>query len=144
GPGDLGVLGAGATERHRSHHNPGVVHRDEELGLVSAASGSQQLLVVIRIDVDQPVIGVGGQRDGTGRLVFRRSGQSNRIITHDCQYPPRPRQLVFRLDLSEPLALTYSCTCDAGWSSSVARWAHNPEVAGSNPAPATSTRCSHL
>ena len=27
---------------------------------------------------------------------------------------------------------------DAGWSSSVARWAHNPEVAGSNPVPATS------
>src|ERR1700748_3748523 len=29
---------------------------------------------------------------------------------------------------------------DAGWSSSVARWAHNPEVAGSNPAPATKVR----
>ena len=27
---------------------------------------------------------------------------------------------------------------DAGWSSSVARWDHNPEVVGSNPAPATS------
>lgn len=26
---------------------------------------------------------------------------------------------------------------NAGWSSSVARWAHNPEVAGSNPVPAT-------
>ena len=26
---------------------------------------------------------------------------------------------------------------DAGWSSLEARWAHNPEVAGSNPAPAT-------
>ena len=25
----------------------------------------------------------------------------------------------------------------AGWSSPVARWAHNPTVAGSNPAPAT-------
>ena len=25
-----------------------------------------------------------------------------------------------------------------GWSSSVARWAHNPEVHGSNPCPATS------
>ena len=25
----------------------------------------------------------------------------------------------------------------AGWSSSVARWAHNPEVVGSNPTPAT-------
>src|ERR1700761_8795630 len=25
----------------------------------------------------------------------------------------------------------------AGWSSPVARWAHNPKVAGSNPAPAT-------
>ena len=31
----------------------------------------------------------------------------------------------------------YDCTSDAGWSSSVARWAHNPEVVGSNPAPAT-------
>src|SRR6185436_4290746 len=30
----------------------------------------------------------------------------------------------------------------AGWSSPVARWAHNPKVAGSNPAPATKLRCS--
>ena len=31
-----------------------------------------------------------------------------------------------------------SCyTKPAGWSSPVARWAHNPKVAGSNPAPAT-------
>ena len=30
---------------------------------------------------------------------------------------------------------------DAGWSSSVARRAHNPEVAGSNPAPATTQNC---
>jgi hypothetical protein len=27
--------------------------------------------------------------------------------------------------------------CDAGWSSPVARWAHNPKVGGSNPPPAT-------
>ena len=26
---------------------------------------------------------------------------------------------------------------DAGWSSLVARWAHNPKVGGSNPPPAT-------
>ena len=26
---------------------------------------------------------------------------------------------------------------DAGWRSSAARWAHNPQVAGSNPVPAT-------
>src|SRR6185369_16508508 len=29
---------------------------------------------------------------------------------------------------------------DAGWSSLVARWAHNPKVAGSNPAPATNEK----
>ena len=29
---------------------------------------------------------------------------------------------------------------DAGWSSLVARWAHNPKVAGSNPAPATNMK----
>ena len=42
---------------------------------------------------------------------------------------PRPRKVMFT---------------DAGWSSSVARWAHNPEVAGSNPVPATDrqARCS--
>ena len=28
----------------------------------------------------------------------------------------------------------------AGWSNLVARWAHNPEVVGSNPAPATMVR----
>src|ERR1700756_4989757 len=31
----------------------------------------------------------------------------------------------------------YTPRRDAGWSSQVARRAHNPEVAGSNPAPAT-------
>src|SRR5689334_22963361 len=39
--------------------------------------------------------------------------------------------------LPAPAADTYAVFTDAGWSSSVARWAHNPEVAGSNPAPAT-------
>ena len=39
------------------------------------------------------------------------------------------------LDLRADVRL---CTADAGWSSSVARWAHNPEVTGSNPVPATS------
>ena len=44
---------------------------------------------------------------------------------------------------SRPLCLTSInsggkvLTTDAGWSSSVARRAHNPEVAGSNPVPAT-------
>ena len=32
---------------------------------------------------------------------------------------------------------TISTSTDAGWSSLVARRAHNPKVAGSNPAPAT-------
>src|SRR5687767_14712678 len=35
----------------------------------------------------------------------------------------------------EPLG--YGTSVTAGWSSPVARWAHNPKVAGSNPAPAT-------
>ena len=31
----------------------------------------------------------------------------------------------------------YNFLIDAGWSSPVARWAHNPKVDGSNPSPAT-------
>src|SRR5438477_11868644 len=38
------------------------------------------------------------------------------------------------VDNHAPLAVP---TNVAGWSSLVARWAHNPKVAGSNPAPAT-------
>ena len=40
--------------------------------------------------------------------------------------------------LAAPLAAWYNRKVVAGWSSPVARWAHNPKVAGSNPAPATS------
>ena len=39
-----------------------------------------------------------------------------------------------RIPLSPPFNLLYNI---AGWSSLVARWAHNPKVVGSNPAPAT-------
>ncbi len=40
-------------------------------------------------------------------------------------------------------AWSYNCCRDAGWSSQVARRAHNPEVAGSNPAPATHKSPAH-
>ena len=46
--------------------------------------------------------------------------------------PPHSRPIWVRRSASRKVVFT-----DAGWSSSVARWAHNPEVAGSNPAPAT-------
>src|SRR4051812_10656211 len=38
---------------------------------------------------------------------------------------------------NKSLARFAGLTIDAGWSSLVARRAHNPKVAGSNPAPAT-------
>ena len=40
-------------------------------------------------------------------------------------------------ELIHRLGPRYRCQHAAGWSSSVARRAHNPKVAGSNPAPAT-------
>jgi hypothetical protein len=36
-----------------------------------------------------------------------------------------------------PCAIMYYILNIAGWSSLVARWAHNPKVVGSNPTPAT-------
>ena len=47
-----------------------------------------------------------------------------------------------RLDLVLHEVSRNVALADAGWSSSVARRAHNPEVAGSNPAPATRERSS--
>src|SRR5436309_11405290 len=43
------------------------------------------------------------------------------------------------LGWTEWLWYHYGSASDAGWSSPVARWAHNPKVAGSNPAPATTS-----
>ena len=46
--------------------------------------------------------------------------------------------IIFRLELVIQDEIGYSARpLDAGWSSLVARRAHNPKVAGSNPAPAT-------
>ncbi len=42
-----------------------------------------------------------------------------------------------QLDLMLSFKLLYKPLADAGWSSLVARRAHNPKVVGSNPAPAT-------
>src|SRR5262249_6605125 len=39
--------------------------------------------------------------------------------------------------IAAPAGVVSGLTSVAGWSSLVARWAHNPKVAGSNPAPAT-------
>ena len=47
------------------------------------------------------------------------------------------REVVRAAQGFESLFLRHLNLFIAGWSSSVARWAHNPEVVGSNPAPAT-------
>ena len=49
--------------------------------------------------------------------------------TFQARLPTRERRF------DPPIRAQY--TWIAGWSSPVARWAHNPKVAGSNPAPAT-------
>ena len=44
---------------------------------------------------------------------------------------------IFSLAISGVIVYNTICDYIAGWSSPVARRAHNPKVAGSNPAPAT-------
>ncbi len=44
---------------------------------------------------------------------------------------------IFHRRLTERRTIRYDV--NAGWSSLVARWAHNPKVVGSNPTPATKT-----
>src|SRR5437867_1500833 len=58
-------------------------------------------------------------------------------------YPGPPRNCGFRIANCGFEILTFrvlGSDFGAGWSSPVARWAHNPKVAGSNPAPATNLR----
>ena len=50
--------------------------------------------------------------------------------------------MVVELELSckSSYAIVVFANFDAGWSSLAARRAHNPKVAGSNPAPATNLK----
>lgn len=62
-----------------------------------------------------------------------------------CRARPRRRRIWIKKLLTRrfgisPKPCVMLCSPNAGWSSSVARWAHNPEVAGSNPVPATTGR----
>ena len=52
-------------------------------------------------------------------------------------------EISWKYSLPNVSQLTNMRSIDAGWSSSVARRAHNPKVVGSNPAPATKFK-SHL
>src|SRR5439155_17969451 len=78
-------------------------------------------------------------------MVMTTSGWRVARIVPSCAGPhPRPNYVAARAWIRsahaatlthEPVRLRFSVT-DAGWSSLVARRAHNPKVAGSNPAPA--------
>jgi hypothetical protein len=46
--------------------------------------------------------------------------------------------------LSEGIIFNHQKEMIAGWSSPVARWAHNPKVLGSNPSPATNKNPSKM
>lgn len=48
-----------------------------------------------------------------------------------------PHRPTASLRMARATGRTAALAHDAGWSSKAARWAHNPEVAGSSPAPAT-------
>ena len=61
--------------------------------------------------------------------------------------PPRGTRPLHSTRCNSPSFDPACCGCyyqGAGWSSPVARWAHNPKVAGSNPAPATNSHSFQL
>src|SRR5207245_7842891 len=72
---------------------------------------------------------VPGRFDRLAEEIARKSADSCAALA---------RALTQRVGLLTLCMINYEVfTVDAGWSSPVARWAHNPKVAGSNPAPAT-------
>ena len=101
----------------------------------------------VPVTVVQPGEGEYVALPGFG-AVFKLSSRSNggevSIVEHRQRYglnPPSPDLCPSSLvsgrfgGLADSSVTWYLPV--AGWSSSVARWAHNPEVAGSNPVPAT-------
>ena len=78
------------------------------------------------------------RRCRSGRCGLRRSGLTREFTTAVVRCRLHPA----RIRNARTCAKMPCSNSDAGWSSPVARWAHNPKVAGSNPAPATIDTCS--
>ncbi len=76
---------------------------------------------------------VDGARGGDGRADARR--RRSAVPRLRCRRRLGVMRAASKLWRVAMLALGF-LSGDAGWSSPVARWAHNPKVAGSNPAPA--------
>ncbi len=102
---------------------PSQYAREAVAGDASAGGSAQyvQLSVAVGLSCRGPdcLFGVGRRRRRVSRR-FRAARAAERAIWR------------------APYVFGNLAFTNAGWSSSVARWAHNPEVAGSNPVPATS------
>ena len=80
-------------------------------------------------------------RNRRARSLLSFSATSSPTGTSTCAVSIRAVTVRARLRATGGRAVVYATLTslharDAGWSSPVARWAHNPKVAGSNPAPA--------
>ena len=80
-------------------------------------------------------------RNRRARSLLSFSATSSPTGTSTCAVSIRAVTVRARLRAAGGRAVVYATlkflqVRDAGWSSPVARWAHNPKVAGSNPAPA--------
>src|SRR5262249_20144993 len=102
--------------------------RDPTLAVVCAADPSGVVVQTAPVPVHQPPSRV---RD---ELAERRDA----VLQGHSALPTHVRELDDRhvTDSERGASAAIIDGCDAGWSSQVARRAHNPEVAGSNPAPA--------
>src|SRR5260221_658187 len=84
---------------------------------------------------DTQVLGVSMDSPFANKAFADRRESTRRVSGHDWS--------ASRFDPGSPHCYDFS----AGWSSLVARWAHNPKVGGSNPPPATNLKLhaiSHL
>ena len=98
-----------------------------------------------RLSISPPRLRASPAR-GSGRILVQRPARVGVAVHSACrgaaqdpvEWSGGPAVGTAARGFGEARALAYSGEADAGWSSSVARWAHNPEVIGSNPIPATS------
>ena len=89
---------------------------------------------------------------------LERNNNENDCQQRQCRFfvarqltAPRGLPIMHSLEIELNRRVGFKVTCrgavhnrecfDAGWSSLVARRAHNPKVVGSNPAPATNWHC---
>ena len=109
------------------------------ISFADVAQLAEQLICNQQVIGSSPIIGLGESQFHMDGFPSGQRGQTVNLLRHASVVRIHLHPFKISIDILILIVYNRNVNIDAGWSSLEARRAHNPKVAGSNPAPAIYT-----